>query len=171
MPAPCSVCQNPKAIHQCGLCSELLCKDCVELLPADTFSLLAKVTEDLKHPAYCQYCYGDTIAPALASYEETLAKAKGIYVFYKTQRKAIPLIRKSRVNLKIENCSDRKETLLRLGFLAAQKGFNSLVEVELIAQKVRNHGYQTSNWTGAAFPADVNTAHVDRQYEADKVYT
>lgn len=166
----CTSCNAPKTSRSCGICHLDLCKNCIEHLPSGSFSLLPKIPEDLTHHEYCRECYLEKVLPHLESYEETLVKAKEVYVFYTTQRKAIPLILKSKERIRITNCADRDETILRLGFLAAQKGFNSVIEVDVQAEKIRNHAYQTSVWAGSAYPANVNTKHVDSQFKADLMY-
>ena len=55
--------------------------------------------------------------------------------------------------MKLSNCRDRDETILRMGFRAAEQGYNSVVEVvvERIAQK-RNF------WQGTGTPAHIDAA-------------
>jgi len=130
------------------------CKACTQFLEPDSFSFLEKVPEHLRHGTYCRACYEEKVAPELAAYAEAMERAKHIYIFYK-KHEYLRIIRRSRKILSVRDCKDRKDVLLRLAFLAAQQSFNALVDVELIPEKVRNFGYQTSNWTGTGFPAEV----------------
>jgi hypothetical protein len=57
---------------------------------------------------------------------------------------------------------DRDEALLRLAFFAAQGNYNSLVDVELTSEKVRNGGYQTLKWRGVGVPVHVNKKRLFR---------
>ena len=129
------------------------CKECVQFLAEDAFYFREKPPEGL-HRSYCQACYDAKIAPDLAAYEQELARAKEIFVFHK-KHGYLRILRRSKQRLSIRDCKDREDVVLRLAFIAAQLGYNSLIEVELIAEKVRISGYQTSNWTGTGVPADV----------------
>jgi hypothetical protein len=115
---------------------------------------LKTVPEDLAHPSYCGPCYDEKVAPALASYASAMEQARELGVFYKNERN-LPAHRPLNKMVKVENCPDRKETLLRLAFFAAEQSCNALVNVELISKKVRNAGYQKTIWSGTGFPAHV----------------
>jgi len=130
------------------------CKECTQFLEADAFSFMDKVAEDFRHGTYCRACYDAKVVPELAAYAQAMERAKHVYIFYK-KHEYLRVIRRSRKILSVRDCTDRKEVLLRLAFFAAQQSFNALVDVELIPEKVRNFGYQKSNWTGTGFPADV----------------
>ncbi len=103
-------------------------------------------------------------------YEQKVAEARGVYVFFVTQKRAIPLIAKAKNVVRVEGCSDRNETILRLGFLAAEQSFNALVQVEVTSEKVRNAGYQTSAWKGVGLPAKVDPLKIDREYARDQLF-
>lgn len=64
--------------------------------------------------------------------------------------------------IKIDNCDDREETLLRLAFVAAQKNFDGLVDVELASKKVRDGSYQTHKWSGSAVPTHIESKKLNR---------
>jgi hypothetical protein len=152
----CASCRRPletvKNRNQCGLCQHPLCKDCTQFLDPSEFSFLKTVPEDLAHSTYCGPCYDEKAAPALASYVTIMDRAREIGVFYKNERN-LPSHRSSNRILKVENCPDRKETLLRLAFFAAEMSYNALVNVELTSRKVKTAGYQTTLWNGTGFPA------------------
>jgi uncharacterized protein YbjQ (UPF0145 family) len=43
-----------------------------------------------------------------------------------------------------------------LAFLAAQKGYNAIIDVDISAKKVRSEGgYQSSNWRGTAVATNI----------------
>ena len=94
------------------------------------------------------------MAPALDSYLETMNRAKELYIFEK-KIKSVPLIMCSKQKVSVEDCPDRKETILRLAFLAVEQSFNAVTEVQIICKKVRTNGYQTSLWSASGFPARV----------------
>jgi hypothetical protein len=162
----CSSCRKPKAAlkttYLCGLCRQMSCKECTQFLGGDAFSFLEKVSEDLRHSTYCQACYDDKVAPELSVYGQAMERAKQVYVFFK-KHGYLRLIRRSKQMLKVRDCKDRDEVILRLAFFAAQQSYNSLIEVELTQEKVRNFGYQKSNWSGTGFPADVEPEKEDRK--------
>ena len=154
----CASCRKPKANRSCGLCNEPLCKACSQFLEESSFSFLEKVPEELSHSTYCQPCYNTTVAPALDSYDETMERAKQVYVFFKLQRKPIPLIKRSKKQVEVSNIPDRDEAILRLAFLASQESFNAVVDVNVIMEKVRNQGYEKSKYQGTGFPAQVDAS-------------
>ncbi|EKD42070.1 MAG: hypothetical protein ACD_73C00346G0002 [uncultured bacterium] len=147
-----------KDLH-CGICQVLLCKDCTQFLEDSFFSFLKKVPDDLAHTTYCVACYEQKVAPSIAPYEEIMARAKDIYVFYK-QDKNIPIIRSSKNKLIVADCPDRRETILRLAFFAAEQSSNAIIQVDLIPKKIRIDGYQTTSWSGTGFPAMIRESRL-----------
>jgi hypothetical protein len=155
--ASCADCSRPVASkhrHDCGACGKILCKDCTQFLEEDAFSFLKEVPEILAQPAYCGSCYDEKVGPALSAYAAVVEQAQEIGVFYKNERN-LPPHRALNKKVSTENCLDRKETLLRLAFFAAEQSCNALVNVELISKKIRNAGYQKTVWSGTGFPARV----------------
>ncbi len=166
----CGSCGKPKAVLSCEVCDEALCKKCDQMLEPATFSFLAKIPEELSHLHYCGSCFDSLVAPELDSYRETMERAENAFVFFTTQRKETPLIRKSREILKVTDCLDRDETILRLAFFAAQADYNAIVEVEVESEKVRNGAYQTSRWSGKAVGAQIDGRKLDLQDQRNAVY-
>jgi hypothetical protein len=158
----CLSCRRPKATVECEVCFEPVCKNCEKFLDASTFSFYEFIPEPLSHTHYCPSCYDAQVAPALESYEEIMERARGAYIFFETQKKQIPLLKRSKETLKVEACEDRDETILRLAFLAAEQGFNSVVEVKVISEKVRNEGYQKTRWSGVGVAAEVDVLKMAR---------
>lgn len=158
----CYACRRPKAAHTCEVCLEKFCKNCSQFLEASTFSFKKDLSAHLKHTHYCQACYEQEVEPALQEYHELMDQARGVYIFFTTQRKQIPLIKKSKEKVTVEGCEDRDETILRLAFQAAEQGYNAIIETEVVAQKVRNEGYQKSVWRGVGIPAEINAERMDR---------
>jgi hypothetical protein len=136
-----------------------------QFLEASTFSFLKTIPENLKHTNYCPNCYDTEVAPALAQYNATLEQAETVYIFFKTQKKAPPVLKRAKEAVRVDDCSDRDETILRLAFFAAQDGYNALVEVDVTSVKVRNRAYQTSRWNGIGTPAQVDADRVERYFE------
>lgn len=168
--AICISCRKPKATLECGLCTESVCKKCSQHLNSETFSFLPSIPEELSHSLYCGNCFDETVAPAIDEYEETMERAKGAFVFFKTQRKEIPLIKKEREVFYVDECPDRDETILRLAFFAAQKDCNAIIEVEVVSQKIRDGAYQTSKWRGEGVAAKVDGAKIDAQDLRNQMY-
>ena len=166
----CVSCGKPKAVLTCEVCQEALCKKCDQILDPGTFSFLEKIPEELTHLHYCGSCYDSVVAPQLDDYNEVMERAKNAFVFFTTQRKETPLIRKAREVLKVSQCLDRDETILRLAFFAAQAGFNAIIEVEVTSEKLRNGAYQTSRWSGRGIAAQIDGKKVDLQDQRNAMY-
>lgn len=166
----CSACRRPGAGFECGLCHEQFCKKCSQMLPEDTFGFWSEIPESLRHRVYCGACYDSGVLPFQEEYEETIERAKEVFVFFKTQRKEIPLTRRSKLQYRIDACKDRDETIFRLAFFAAKDGYNAIIETDVSAKKVRNEGYQTSIWSGTAVPASVDAGKMDLQDRVNQIY-
>jgi hypothetical protein len=158
----CFSCRRPKAVFLCELCQESICQDCARILEISTFSFLKKIPQDLSHTRYCQACFGLKVEPTIDSYNAIMSRAEELYVFFTSQKRQIPLIRRARSSVKVEACVDRNETLLRLAFFAAEQGFNAIIETEVTSKKIRNEGYQKTQWQGSAVPAQVDVERLER---------
>jgi hypothetical protein len=81
-----------------------------------------------------------------------MEKAKKVFVFYTSQKRKPFALKRSRTQVSVKDIPDRDETIMRLAFLAALHNYNAIIETEIVSEKVRNHGYQKSNWRGKAIP-------------------
>lgn len=148
----CSSCQKPKAKFACGLCTSPICKICVQFVDVNTFAFLAEVPEPLCHSAYCPTCFDQKISQEIETYNEVLDRARRVSIFYKSQSKETRMFRRKEEAIRVVDGTDKDETLLRLAFVAVNANFNTLVDVEISAEKVRTGGYQTSKWSGVGIP-------------------
>ena len=168
--AECIACRKPKATLECEVCNEMVCKNCSQVLDKSTFSFMEEVPEILTHTLYCSGCFDHQVAPELDTYNEILSRAKDCFVFFTTQRKEIPLIRRSKVTFNVSANKDRDETILRLAFFAAKDNYNAITEVNVSASKVINEGYQTSVWKGSGIPALVDADKMEFQDRVNEIY-
>ncbi|UXR65958.1 hypothetical protein EZJ49_06820 [Bdellovibrio bacteriovorus] len=151
----CCVCQKPKATLQCGACKEAVCKNCAQFLEEGSFSFLKEVPELLSHGAYCGPCFDAKIVPEMEAYNDTIEAAKNIAVFMKAQSKETRNFSRKEKPLKVADCEDREEALLRLAFMAVKADFNALIDVEISYEKVRAAGsYKTHKWSGTGIPTN-----------------
>ena len=151
----CTSCRQAKVsktpIH-CGLCQSLLCKDCTQFLDPEALSFLSEIPKESTHNTYCGTCYSRDIVPTLESYADVMKRAQQVHIFYKNERN-VPYHTRSKKPLTVENCPDRKEVLLRLAFLAAQQSCDAVIDIVLNSEKMRNAGYQKTNWSGTGLAA------------------
>lgn len=150
----CFICQSPKAPHVCGVCENHICKTCAQFLDEDTFSFQKVVPAKLKHTVYCYPCFSAEVEPAIEKYNELMERAKNIQVFMKDQGKETRNFKRDVPTYKIAKCADREEIMLRLAFMAVEEGYNTLFEVDIKAEKIRNGSYQTQNFSATAMPAN-----------------
>ena len=54
--------------------------------------------------------------------------------------------------IKIIECDGREETLMRLAFLAAEKGYDTLVDVNIKSIKTGQNSYKKKMWSGSGIP-------------------
>lgn len=151
----CGSCGKSKSLLACGLCGDAVCKSCANFVEAESFSFYAQIPAELSHGVYCQSCFHATVMPAQEAYRELLERAREINVFLKNQGKETRLLKRVEKPVKVENCADREEAVLRLAFFAAQLGYNGLLDVELTSVKVREGSYQYLLWSGRGVPAAV----------------
>lgn len=156
----CDTCLSARTLLQCGLCKAPTCKTCSHFLDEDAFSFLPKVPEHLSLGTYCHACFEAKVAPELESYEDLMAAARQVDVYFKEQSKETRLIRREDISYVISECADREELVLRLAFLAASNGFTTLVDVEIVGIKVREHAYHKTVFRGSATPAKVRPNQV-----------
>ena len=154
----------------CEVCEGPVCKKCLTVLDPETFSFLATIPEVLKHTNYCGNCYDEHVAPALDDYQGVMKRAEGVFVFFITQRKEIPITERTKEFFKVDDCPDRDETILRLAFFAAQLGYNALIEVDVKSKKIINGAYQTSRWSGTGSAAQIDEVRLDKQLIQNKMY-
>ena len=147
---------------ECGLCKAALCKSCTVFLDADYFSFLPKVPQELTHCAYCNDCFTAQIQAQVDEYDQKLERAKNILVYEKKQSKETRLFKRLEEPVNVTNCSDRQETLLRLGFLAAELNYNAIIDVHIEAKKISNGSYQTTVFSGSGIPTKVDTSKIIR---------
>ncbi len=152
----CATCSSSKVTAECGECHVPLCRKCARFLEEGSFSFFSKEGPELKHTWYCVDCDETILEPARATLAETREKAEDVLVFFTTQKRNPPLLGKAKSAVKVDACPDRDETILRLAYMAAEQGFNAIIEVEVESAKVRNEGWQTSVWKGTGVPAQVN---------------
>jgi hypothetical protein len=150
----CHVCLKSKAPYICGACQSVLCKEHAHFNEIEAFLLPEKPPEELSHDVYCSVCYDRIVFPVVQQNREIMRKAKNVNVFFKDQGKETRLVKKSEKPVKVEKCKDRDEAILKLAFLAAQAGFDTLVSVEIISEKIRNGGYQSTIYKGSGIPAN-----------------
>lgn len=153
----CTICQTNKAGLECGPCQTPVCKYCAQFIDADTFSFFPTLPEDLKHEVYCNSCYDAKVAPHKELYEKTMAAAKEIQVFNITQGKETRFIRRNEKPVKVVDCPDYEEAVLRLAFFAALAGYNAIVDLDLSSKKYKDGTRQTTKWSGSAVPAQVES--------------
>ena len=124
--------------------------------------MLIERPETLQHVNYCPRCHDEVVAPALAKYNETLARAKNVNYWPRAYRGHIPILKKAREEISVASGRDRDDILLKMGFIAAEMGFNGLVRGELVSRKVRDEGYQKMEWSGRATPCNVDEEKLER---------
>ncbi len=131
---------------------------------------MPEIPKELGFRNYCRFCFDEKVQPKLTEYDETLALATDVFIFFSSQRKEIPLIRKAKKPVKVDACADRDETILRLAFMAAKEKYNAVIDTEVDGEKKRNHAHQTYRWSGTGTPAVVDAGKMERQDRRNEIY-
>lgn len=146
----------------CVQCATPIAKDDAQFIAEDTFEFLRQ--PPVKVGCYCYQCYDRDVAPQIESYNAKMELAKNVNVFFSTQSKESRFVRRIEKPIRVEDCQDRDEAVMRLAFQAVEAGKNSIVDVSLTSTKVRNGSWQTSIWSGRAIPAEIDQDQLNRKY-------
>lgn len=161
-PKHCALCSSNKVAFCCENCGIDVCKSCGESLDSNDFSFFTRKPEPLSKTNWCCRCYDEHIAPIRARYDELMEKAKQTFFLTKNFRGYVKSFRRHTKRVSAGPCLDRRECILRMAFMAAELGFNSIIEAEVSSKKVRIDSYQTSSWQGSAQPADIDGERLER---------
>lgn len=134
-------------------------------MEADSFAFERRVPKELSHAVYCNPCFDRNVAGPLAEYQERLERAKNVYVYMKNQSKETRLIKRKLPAVRVEDCDDHDETILRLAYAAVKAGCNAIVDADVIAKKEKDGRYQWTKWYGSALPVKVDDARMQRELE------
>ncbi|MFN3696374.1 MAG: hypothetical protein ACK4VO_02940 [Pseudobdellovibrio sp.] len=151
----CPFCQKSKNLQSCEACHEIVCKNCAQFVSEATFKFSQTLLQKKFHQVYCPTCFNNEVADHVNQYENTVEKAKEIAVFDISQSKETRLIKRLEKAFKLENETDEEDAIMKLAYLAAEKGFNAIIDVDIKPTKVRDGSYQTTIYTCTAIPAQV----------------
>jgi len=153
----CTMCDKAKAPYQCGCCNDTLCKSCVQFMPDEAFQFVTNRAKEISHNYYCNPCFDLNVVPALAEYEEIAERARQIAVFDVTQGKETRFIKRLERPMVLETGVDAQDITIRLAYMAAEKNYNAIVDLDIKAIKVRDGSYQTTAYSGKAIPVILDT--------------
>lgn len=132
-------------------------------MPETAFQFTPTRSKELSHSTYCTVCFDQHVSPALTNYETTLAQAQEVLVFDKTQGKETRFVKRLEKPISVEGV-DEQDVTMKLAFIAVEKKYNALVDVDVKAVKVRDGAYQTMAYSAKAIPANVS----DRKLMKDR---
>lgn len=159
-PQTCVGCRKPRVDSTCGVCGEGVCRKCRIFLSDEEFPFVPERPAELRHTYYCGSCYDRIVEPFRAEYEASLERAKEVNVLYKESKSTVRVSSKAKEPVRVTGARDRDDAIMRLAFQAARAGYDTLIEVEVSSQKIRNAGWQTSSWSGQGIPAEIRSASV-----------
>jgi hypothetical protein len=152
----CTACQKNKAIYQCSGCGCGVCKSCVEFVQKEQFLFAEPAPIDVGDGTFCGNCFDSKVAPALATYEAMVEKAKDVFVFYKEESKVTSYFKRGKFPVEVEGLEDKESVVMKLAYIAASTGCNVIIETNVKSDKGRKGAYQSSVWSGSAFPVQVD---------------
>ena len=151
----CEVCLTAKTPLRCELCKKASCKQCSIFIDEDRFELFVLLPQSLQHKTFCPQCYNEDIAEQMTGYEEILQKAKQLDTYDITQSSETRLMKRLEKPVKVSECEDRKEALLHLAFRAAERGFDTIIDVNITPEKSGQNSYMKKIWSGTAVPINL----------------
>ena len=152
----CTHCRNAPATLNCGICNCALCKNCEEYVDPNSFSYREKVSTDLTQGHYCHACFESHLKPEIEKYQQTLEKAHAVYIFFESKPTPRTLLKKANKGISVNKCLDKDQTFLRLGFLAAEKGYNAVTNASVERTLPRKL------WKGKGIPALIDAKKQER---------
>ncbi len=158
----CANCDNSKAPLLCSVCTVALCKACAEHLDADQFCYVPEQAAKFADKTYCRACFESHVAESLAAYDELVARAREVRVYFKNQSQETRLIKRKAKAVTVSECRDYHDAILRLAVAAAATGHNAVVDLNLTSKKWRDGGYQKNLWHGSALPVNLDARQLAR---------
>lgn len=151
----CVICNKNKTALRCESCGDVSCKNCVEFIDEDHFAMVALLPEDLKNKTFCLNCYHQGVGERVSRYTAMAEQAKKVDIFSKTQTKETRRIKRIEAPIQVAECEDRDLALMSLAFLSVEKGFNTIVDVEVKSKKLgEGKSYKKVVWTASGIPVD-----------------
>ncbi len=92
------------------------------------------------------------------AYNQTMEAAKNILVFEKSQVNEVRFFSKKQDIIRVVDCVDHDEAILRLAFMSAKLGFDAIIEMDISSKKVQIDGYQKLVWSATARPTNARRA-------------
>jgi hypothetical protein len=167
----CLSCRKRKGAYFCVSCENSVCKPCSESIGDPLFISLEEIPAAQVAGRFCGQCFDREIAPKFSEYQSVMEAAKQVFIFFESQKKHIPLIRKSKTLRQVVEIADRDEAILRLAYFAAKEGYNAVIDVDVTAKKVRAAGStKTATWKGSGYPAVVDGEKIERQDRQEQTY-
>ena len=155
--AECEICLSEKTALKCKICDQFSCKHCTEFVDDTVFEFQDLLPENLRDSAFCPNCFEDQVQTELTPYIATMELAKEVNVYGKEQGKETRLMRRVTKQIKVTECGEREEAYMRLAYIAAQQGFDTIADVSIVSRKVNLGGrYRRLVWDGSATPIDTN---------------
>lgn len=151
----CSHCNRNRTALRCDSCEDVSCKSCVVFVDEDFFEMVALLPDDLQNRTFCMNCFNQGISERLDHYLEIVSEAKNVDIFNKNQTKETRKIKRIESPIRVANCLGKEEALLKIAFFAAERGFKTVVDVELRSNKIgEGKSYKKLVWNGSGTPVD-----------------
>lgn len=150
----CQSCSAQKTALRCEKCEEATCKKCSFFIDEDVFDHVELLPDNIQNKTFCTSCYHEGVYSVLEESREILERAKNVDVYGKDQGNETGLIKRIEKPIVIKDADDREETLLRMAYYAAQKGFDTLVDVDIKSKKTGKGTYIKLIWDGYAVPVN-----------------
>jgi hypothetical protein len=151
----CISCLTSKAPLQCVFCQGSLCKDCAQFVDENSYPFHPLFEKKLNLGTHCPNCFDKHTKSQADEYNQIYEKAKNIDVYFRRiNGKETRLMKRIEPALKVENCLDEDDVLLRLAFCAVQKEATAVVDIEVFSEKFKDGSYTTVVWSGTGLAAN-----------------
>lgn len=158
MTESCELCQAPKATKTCSECERHVCKNCVEFLEQDKFRFHPAPPSFVGKGVFCTDCYESLVRPEVEKYDEVQARSELVKFVRNSFRGYIPTFRKAKFPVEVKDEAGRGQALLKLKFLCAWEGYDTVINMEVEHSKTRNHGWESKVWAARGTFVDLDHA-------------
>jgi hypothetical protein len=156
----CITCRKPKANYTCGLCQACSCKSCTHFIGEDNFAFLKKVPADLKHLSYCSNCFDEKVSAPLNDYNDKYERAKDIIIYTKEESKLTRFLKRKAEVIRVDDCEDQQEALMKMSFEAVEGNYNALIDIEYKTKKVVLGSHKKTLWSASAVPINIEPGSI-----------
>lgn len=145
-----------KALRHCCGCEKPVCKDDTHFVDRELLRYHPKPPKQFNLTHYCPDCYERSILPHVEKYEEVRARAAKITIVRDNYRGLVPCLKRVNTPVTVKRHADEFHATEHMRYLAAEEGYDAIVDFSTEGKQKRNAGWQTTEWSARGYFANLN---------------